>query len=52
MQKVLETRMAAYGLYGPSLPDFITPNVLNVLVKNYNLMPISNLEKDLKAILG
>ena len=37
---------------GPSLPAFITPNVLNVLVKNYNLMPISTPDKDLKAILG
>lgn len=34
---------------GPTLPAFITPNVL---VKNYNLMPISTPEKDLKAILG
>ena len=25
---------------GPSLPAFITPNVLDVLVKNFNIMPI------------
>ncbi len=37
---------------GPTLPAFITPNVLNVLVKNYNIMPISTPNKDLKAILG
>jgi len=37
---------------GPSLPAFITPNVLNVLVKNYNIMPISTPDEDLKAILG
>lgn len=37
---------------GPTLPAFISPNVLNVLVKNYNLMPISTPEDDLKAILG
>jgi len=37
---------------GPSLPAFLTPNVLNVLVKNYNIMPISTPEEDLKAILG
>ena len=37
---------------GPSLPAFITPNVLNVLVKNYNIMPISTPDADLKAILG
>ncbi|NVM23735.1 MAG: hydroxylamine reductase [Desulfobacterales bacterium] len=37
---------------GPSLPAFITPNVLDVLVKNFNIMPISTPEEDLKAILG
>lgn len=37
---------------GPTLPAFISPNVLNVLVKNYNIMPISTPEEDLKAILG
>jgi hydroxylamine reductase len=37
---------------GPSLPAFITPNVLEVLVKNFNLMPITTPEEDLKAILG
>jgi len=37
---------------GPSLPAFITPNVLNVLVENFNIMPISTPEEDLKAILG
>lgn len=37
---------------GPSLPAFITPNVLEVLVKNFNIKPISTPEEDLKAILG
>ena len=37
---------------GPSLPAFVTPNVLDVLVKNFNLMPISTPDEDLKAILG
>ncbi len=37
---------------GPSLPAFITPNVLDFLVKNFNIMPISTPEADLKAILG
>ncbi len=37
---------------GPSLPAFITPNILNVLVKNFNIMPITTAEKDLKAILN
>ncbi|MGD9252183.1 MAG: hydroxylamine reductase [Desulfobacterales bacterium] len=37
---------------GPSLPAFITPNVLDVLVKNFNIMPIGTADEDLKAILG
>ncbi len=37
---------------GPSLPAFITPNVLDVLVKNFNIMPIGTPDEDLKAILG
>ena len=37
---------------GPSLPAFITPAVLDVLVKNFNIMPITTVEADLKAILG
>ncbi len=37
---------------GPSLPAFISPNVLNVLVENFNIMPISTADEDLKAILG
>ncbi len=37
---------------GPSLPAFITPNVLDILVKNFNIMPISTPDEDLKAILG
>lgn len=39
-------------LLGPSLPVFISPNVLNFLVKNYNIAPISTPEDDLKKILG
>ncbi len=37
---------------GPSLPAFITPNVLQVLVDNFNIMPISTPDEDLAAILG
>ena len=37
---------------GPSLPAFLTPNVLDVLVKNYDIKPISTPDEDLKAILG
>lgn len=37
---------------GPSLPAFVSPNVLDVLVENFNIMPIGTPEDDLKAILG
>jgi len=37
---------------GPSLPAFLTPNVLKVLVDNYNIIPITTPDADLKAILG
>jgi hydroxylamine reductase len=38
---------------GPSLPAFITPNVLNVLVENFAVKPIAATPaEDLKAILG
>ncbi|MEN8190144.1 MAG: hydroxylamine reductase, partial [Thermodesulfobacteriota bacterium] len=38
---------------GPSLPAFITPNVLNVLVENFACKPIAETaEEDLKTILG
>ncbi len=37
---------------GPSLPAFITPNVLNVLVENFAIKPITTPDEDLKAILG
>ena len=36
---------------GPSLPAFITPDVLNVLVENFNIMPITTAQEDLNAIL-
>jgi hydroxylamine reductase len=37
---------------GPSLPAFVTPNVLDFLVKNFNIKPITTADEDLKAILG
>ena len=37
---------------GPSLPAFVTSNVLDVLVKNFNIKPITTPDEDLKAILG
>jgi hydroxylamine reductase len=37
---------------GPSLPAFLTPNVLDTLVKNFDIKPIATAEENLKAILG
>ncbi len=37
---------------GPTLPAFISPNVLNYLVEHYHISPISTPEEDLKKILG
>jgi hydroxylamine reductase len=37
---------------GPSLPAFVTPPVLKVLVDKFNIMPIASPQEDLKAILG
>jgi len=37
---------------GPSLPAFLSSNVLGVLVERFGLKPISTPEEDLKAILG
>ena len=37
---------------GPTLPAFVSPNVLKFLVENYNVTPISTPEEDLKRILG
>ncbi len=36
---------------GPSLPAFVGPNVLNVLVEKFQLTPIKTAEEDLKSIL-
>ncbi len=37
---------------GPTLPAFVTPNVLQVLVDKFNLQTISTPEDDLQTILG
>jgi hydroxylamine reductase len=37
---------------GPSLPAFVTPTVLNVLVEKFNIKPITTVEADLKAALS
>jgi hydroxylamine reductase len=37
---------------GPTLPAFLSPNVLQVLTDNFGIKPITTPEEDLKAILG
>ena len=37
---------------GPTLPAFISPEVLKLLVEKYKIKPVTNPENDLKAILG
>lgn len=37
---------------GPTLPAFISQNVLQYLVENYNISPISTPQEDMKKMLG
>ena len=37
---------------GPSLPAFLSPNVLQYLVEHFDIKPISTPDADLQAILG
>lgn len=37
---------------GPSLPAFVSPNILNFLVENFNIAPIKTAAEDLAEILG
>ena len=37
---------------GPSLPAFLSPNILNYLVEHYAIAPITTPEQDIAAILG
>ena len=37
---------------GPTLPAFISPTVLNVLVEKFGLTPITTPDADLQAIAG
>jgi len=36
---------------GPSLPAFISPNVLNVLVEKFNIKPVGDVDEDLADML-
>lgn len=37
---------------GPTLPAFLSPNILNYLAEHYHISPVSTPDKDLKKILG
>jgi hydroxylamine reductase len=37
---------------GPSLPAFLTPNLVNILVDRFGIMPIKTADEDLRAMLG
>lgn len=37
---------------GPTLPAFLSPNVANVLVKNFGIAGITNVEDDMKLFFG
>lgn len=39
-------------LLGPTLPAFVSPNVLNFLVENYNIGPIGNPQEDIAKLLN
>ena len=36
---------------GPTLPAFISPNVLNILVERFNITPNSTVEEDMERLL-
>jgi hydroxylamine reductase len=37
---------------GPTLPAFVSPNVLNVLVEKFNIKPITEVEADIEAMMA
>lgn len=37
---------------GPTLPAFVSPNVLKVLVENFNIRPNTTVEEDMKVLLA
>ena len=39
-------------LLGPSLPAFVSPNVLNFLVENFNIGPTTTVESDMAKLLN
>jgi len=39
-------------MLGPVLPAFVSPNVLNILVEKFNIMPNTNVEEDMKKLVA
>ena len=37
---------------GPTIPAFLSPNVVNILVENFNIKPIDTVEADIKAMMA
>lgn len=37
---------------GPTLPAFISPNIVRILVENFGLAPIGTVEEDIKVLIG
>lgn len=37
---------------GPTLPAFLSPNVINILVEKFNIKPIGTVEEDIKAMIS
>ncbi len=37
---------------GPTLPAFLSPNVVKVLVENFNIKPIGTVQEDIEAIMA
>ena len=53
--QVFDQRVDLLGIrdirLGPTLPAFISPDVLNYLVENFSIAPITTPEEDLKQLL-
>jgi hydroxylamine reductase len=37
---------------GPTLPAFLSPNIVNVLVKNFGIAGITTVKDDLENLIG
>ncbi|MBW2616448.1 MAG: hydroxylamine reductase, partial [Deltaproteobacteria bacterium] len=37
---------------GPTLPAFVSPTVLNVLVENFDIKPIGDVKEDIEAMMA